>query len=58
MGFNSGFKGINITRVIQSPRITGAGHVAHMGEKLYMGLVRQLKERDHLKDLEVVGGIY
>ena len=38
--------------------ITWAGHVAHMGENLYRGLVRKLKERDHLQDLEVVRGKY
>lgn len=52
------YSSLNITRVIKSRRITWAGHVAHMGGKLFRGLVRQLKERDHLEDVEVVRGKY
>ena len=49
----------NIVRVIKSRRMRWAGHVARMGRRrgMYRGLVRKLRERDHMEDPGIDGRI-
>jgi len=49
----------NIVRVIKSRRMRWVGYVARMeeGRGVYRVLVGKLKERDHLGDPGVIGGI-
>jgi hypothetical protein len=47
----------NIVWMIKTRRMRWTGHVAYMGERrgVYSVLVRNLKERDHLENPDILG---